>query len=1068
MMRKKILKKLALVSCSVMAFCALIGGGLLRSPMQARADSNISAVVDTSISNTVWEVTSEKAGSWTKTTEYGGEEKASVLFTSTTTAGAGVRGAYSTLTTLEEYKNFDLYLDLTYYKGWRNSSCSGFKIDFGDGMSLELPSPLGQTYSVSAWKHPLTKTGETKVRFSSGDYTEYIWVNNGIDGTTTNRYKLSVRDDGICLYDRYNSTTGEWAVLYEKAGWENFNFYHFDLSDNADYTSEYAPVSISVDGYTTKGWSASRMEIVPYGETEDREVPQTAYESYTLFETQTLNVTLPTDISGIKGVTYGSQFIPADQYYINGSLLRIENEIINNEYLNTNETANTVSVYTAKKVYTYDVTVIKPSSITVTYKSIDDGATLKVDEVPFDTDITPYQWNNANFYAWFDKNGKKVDFSALKALEDVTFYGYTNDSMQAVTFEYKNNLARDEECTINVKIGTKLSDAVESFYDYIVENDGYIRDYGVIGHTFDKWTMNGEEVLDTFEIVESCTLTAQYNRLVNTQNLYEDFTDNEKLDSMDWDKSWLSKETVVNNELQWSEAGGYFDSFVTAAEYEDFELSFDINSFQKVAFGEYLFNIEFALDKDGVSQSVGNKGGLELRIYTHSYSGDIAALVSSYNQKNGTNYTLEDLNDKTKTEVESILGYSHDGMTSLMGYVLYKGNVVKSISCANFFDFNDGSVQLKFGEVSYPLGNGSYANKVFEYYSINNVVYTMHIKVENGTVQMGYAKNGGEIVWSAACDFTGVASEYMGQISVGRNDSRLKGSTLILDNIALINTKRTESEVSMNVGGQTAEYDYVIGSEMGNLEIGCELRGQGLVGVKYAVDVGDGFSAFRTADWVVEDPIDIYQSFHLSLAKISSVLEENSQAMQGDSLKIKLRMITDTDYADIILNISSAPFTMKVFNGAEEFKAIENVQIGATIQLPQAPEKVGYDFIGYKDRITGEIITESSIKALYKTEYELVYQIKRFVVRFYDAEGALLRTVRDVEYGSAVADTLLKENGKAYTWEQAFDCVTSDLEIHEKSSGFSCNSTISMSLLPAIGVALISVVMLFVRKKERE
>ena len=256
-------RKTKRATAGLMLFLSLtmLSAAALAFPLSAGAEGDgaqpLQYVDDAALSNTVWEV---EQGTVTEG-EYVGER--SLVFTGGDTSH-GLGTTFATVSTLQEFKEFDLYLDVTCYEEFGNSAGSGLRLSFGN-VEMNLPSannnnsymPTATNGAPALWNR---ETG-TEYLPSQPVNTEYFWVwGSNTDGTRVLHMKLSVRDEGIYFYEDFDGN--QYNSPYKDA----MNTYNYDKQDGDDYTAEYGKISIGIDVYTTKTLALSRMEVVPYEE----------------------------------------------------------------------------------------------------------------------------------------------------------------------------------------------------------------------------------------------------------------------------------------------------------------------------------------------------------------------------------------------------------------------------------------------------------------------------------------------------------------------------------------------------------------------------------------------------------------------------------------------------------------------------------------------------------------------------------------------------------------------------------------------------------------------------------
>lgn len=307
----KIKKFVKISTLAVLSVCAIgFGVANLNNQTAVAEDAALTRLDDTSISNTVWELNNnafgdaEAAGDFSFTNQYGGEGEKSLLFTTTSTAAYDPK---ATVTSIQEYKNFDLYFDISMYQLKRNSALYGMSIRFGDGMTLRLPTGTttadwGSYNATTNKKHPLIHTDAegTVTDYASGTSVNYYWsygkTQNSGDGTTR-PFKLSVRDNSVALYGPSLSKTGE----YNSTTTAPYNWgspYAWTFEDGDGYSSEYGEVSVVIEGYDTKMLALSRLDIVPVDEDRTEMPAANAPDGVKNFAT---DQTLTTDLWTFNG-----------------------------------------------------------------------------------------------------------------------------------------------------------------------------------------------------------------------------------------------------------------------------------------------------------------------------------------------------------------------------------------------------------------------------------------------------------------------------------------------------------------------------------------------------------------------------------------------------------------------------------------------------------------------------------------------------------------------------------------------------------------------------------------------
>lgn len=101
----------------------------------------------------------------------------------------------------------------------------------------------------------------------------------------------------------------------------------------------------------------------------------------------------------------------------------------------------------------------------------------------------------------------------------------------------------------------------------------------------------------------------------------------------------------------------------------------------------------------------------------------------------------------------------------------------------------------------------------------------------------------------------------------------------------------------------------------------------------------------------------------------------------------------------------------------------EFVPKGETITPPEAPSKLGYSFIGW-DKPLENITSNLTVSP--------VFEINKYTVTFKGVDGAVIKTINNVEHGSAVvAPTPPDVQGYIFVgWDKEFNNVTSDLTVN--------------------------------------
>ena len=1190
---------------------AMLSAALLVVPSAGAERESFTYADDPALSNTVWEV---KEGAISEG-EYAGEK--SLVFTGGDTS-YGLGTTFATVSTLEEFREFDLYLDMTYYEVNGNSLGSGIRISFGNA-EMNLPSARAMNYmpAVITGGAPALWNTKTETQYlptgvynPNGPNNEYFWSwSNFVDQSRVAHMKLSVRDEGIFLYDDYNAQIGEYCTVNTWRPTFPLPLYVYEKQDGDDYTAEYGKISIGIDVYTTKTLALSRMDVIPYEEDADGAKVEykdpafasvsdgkkdyetdgntesalftaenvsvgaegvslvnadgtygyiesaneyknfdlilhlgdvvsedgalkndfmidfgngmtfTAYSStsqltaalpplkkggaavttgsdthvyfvapvfeqgeepvirlrvqngtltyydrnggtacfgseasaawnneavkdviithgdlldagkikiypqengaplnirsaeivnldkdsgaaasadhepYTVYDTEALVLNFEEEQT-VEAVKFAGGFLSEADYSTEGKTLKIAAEIVDKAFEETGEKAYECVVYTARGALAFTIAVTVPPDVKITYMAGDGETVLHEDIVAFYEFIEPYDSDSADFYAWYDENGKKVDFKNLRATANVTYYeGKTTDS-HAVEFFYRNNLGEEKSITLQIPCGTTMTEALE----LLDEESDYNAVYGSMGYELLNWNFAGDHVFDQAE-----TVVGTYAELTNSQSLFVDFEDGSFFDPLDWYLSSLNA-SRGDGEIVW-QFSGYMDNVSTQQIYKDFEFSFDISKLTDVFCEEYLFSVEFAIPEDMRGGLVGSRG-----IVVHFIISDQTGSLYSY-------------------------VVSHD--------VLLSSTVV----IPEFADLSTAEVR----EHSFPAGDGSNKTQEFKFISmLQEGAMRIHVRYQGGQLLLGYSENGGATVFADAINLPSEYAGLKGLVSLGRNDPRLNDGTIAFDNIRLDNLTARDSELIVLAKDKTANadgsYDYVVGRDQ-IPALSISFRGQSLLGIKYAVGIGGEYDDLQSADIILEDYSTVTDTVSLDIEFIAGLIAANQKAFDDGEMSLKFRIVTDTDWEEIIFKLSGVPFAVNVYDGETVIGTFEDLSCGDTIELPAPPEKTGYDFVGYRNKLTGNIETERQISAVLKADYELVYKIKTFTVRFFDKEGKLLKTVRDVEYGSNITDGApVKEDGTAYAWNAAFDNVTGDLEIYEEGYGEDgCNGSLGVS-----------------------
>ena len=843
-------------------------------------------------------------------------------------------------------------------------------VDFGNGMTFRVYTSTTEATEV------LQRNGANVINYNAQNRYYVATANAGGSPTGSRIVRLRVQNGTLTYFDGDNGTTVHGSVLAEETGdpaLKGVIVNHANLMDAGKikiYPQQNgAPLILN------------SVEIVNLDEDGTIGVSKD-HEPYTVFDTDALVLNLAEEQAEVEAVKFGGQFLSESEFAKEGETLEISAAVVDGLFEETRETVYECVVYTPQGRSVYEITLTVPPDVKITYVANDGQTVLHEDTVGFYETVVPYDNPAEDFYAWYDENGKKVDFTGLQATANVTYYaGMTTDS-HAVEFFYRNNLGEEKSVTLEIPCGTTLKDAIE----ILDEESDYNAAYGSMGYELLQWNFAEDYVIDQAE-----TVTATYAELVNSQDLFVDFENGTFFDPLDW---YLTNLTAKKNggEIVW-QFSGYMDNVSTQQTYKDFEFSFDIGKLTDVFCEEYLFSVEFAIPEDMRSGLVGSRG-IAVHFIISDQTGSLYAYV-----------------------------ISHDVLLSTATVI------------PEFADLSTAEER----DHSYPAGGGETITSKFKFVSVlQDDRIRIHVRYENGNILLGYSEDGGEPVWSDAIALPEEYANQEGLVSLGRNDPRLNDGTIAFDNIRLENISARESELIVIAKDKTANEDGTFNYVVGQDEIpalNVSFRGQSLLGIKYAVGIDGVYSDLQSADIILEEMTEITDTVSLNISFIAGLIAANQAAFDVGTMSLKFRIVTQTDWKEIVFKLSGVPFSISVYNDGAVLETFNDLSCGEQITLPAAPEKEGYDFVGYKNRLTGEIETERNISAVLKADYELVYEIKTFTVRFFDKEGKLLQTVRNVEYGSSLPEAPLKEDGTSYTWTGTYDNVTSDLEIYEEGYG---------------------------------